>query len=344
MRVAMYYSNSDIRIEELPVPEIGPGEILVKVIASGICGSDVLEWYRKKTAPRVLGHEIGGVVEQVGDGVDNFKKGDRVFVTHHVPCNTCRYCLKGHHTACETLHKTNFDPGGFAEYIRVPRINVDRGTFLLPLEMSFEDSVFIEPLACVVRGERLSGIQPGDTVLVLGSGIAGILHIQMARNLGASRIIATDINPYRMDAARRFGADLVLSGADDVAEKIRAFNGGALADRVILCTGAGSAISQALSCVDRGGTLLFFAVPPPDEDVRMPMGRFWRDEVTVRTSYAAAPADIAVSMELIRSRRINTRDMITHRLPLDEAQRGFELVSKAAESLKVILYPHTMST
>jgi len=344
MRVAMYYSNSDVRLEELPIPRIGPGEILVKVIACGICGSDVLEWYRIKTAPRVLGHEIGGVVEEVGEGVDTFKEGDRVFVSHHVPCNTCRCCLKGHHTACDTLHHTNFDPGGFAEYVRVPALNVDRGTFLLPEEMSFEDSVFVEPLACVVRGQRLSGIQPGDTVLVLGSGIAGILHIQMARIAGAARIIATDIHPFRIDAARRFGADLSLSGQENVAERLRQFNNGALADRVILCTGAKPAISQALSCVERGGTLLFFAVPPPGEDVPMPMGRFWRDEVTVRTSYAAAPSDIAVSIELIRSQRVDTRGMITHRLPLSEAQRGFELVARAADSLKVIIYPHMGSS
>ena len=143
MRVAMYYSNRDVRLEEMPIPTIGPGELMVKVLASGICGSDVMEWYRVKKAPRVLGHEIAGEIVEVGEGVDQYRIGDRVYVSHHVPCNTCHYCLNGYHTVCDTLRTTNFDPGGFAEYIRVPTINVDRGTLILPKESSFEEGGFI---------------------------------------------------------------------------------------------------------------------------------------------------------------------------------------------------------
>jgi L-iditol 2-dehydrogenase len=142
MRVAMYYNNQDVRIEEIPIPEIDPGEILVKVMASGICGSDVMEWYRIKKAPLVLGHEIAGEIAEVGEGVTRYHVGDRVFVSHHIPCNTCYYCLRGYHTACETLHTTNYDPGGFAEYVRIPQLNVDRGVFPLPDELSFEHGVF----------------------------------------------------------------------------------------------------------------------------------------------------------------------------------------------------------
>ncbi len=340
MRVAMYYRNNDVRLGEMPVPEIGLGEILVKVITCGICGSDVLEWYRIKTAPRVLGHEIGGEIVELGADVEGYQVGDRVFVSHHVPCNTCHFCLSGHHTACETLHKTNYDPGGFAEYVRIPEINVDRGIFRLPEELSFEDSVFIEPLACVVRGQRISEIGPGNSVLILGSGIAGILHIQLARILGAGRIIATDVNDYRLRAAERFGADIAIPATSNVPEKVRDVNDGMLADRVILCTGAESAIEQALSSVERGGTVMFFAVPPPGKDVSVPMGRFWRDEISIKTSYAAAPGDIAKAIEIIRTRRVNVRDMITHRLQLAEAQKGFEMVAAAGESLKVVITPH----
>src|SRR3972149_6697016 len=139
MRVAMYYNNRDVRLEEMPVPRIGAGEVLVKVLASGICGSDVLEWYRIKKAPLVLGHEIAGEIWDRGEGVTSYRTGAPVFVSHHVPCNTCHYCLNDHHTACETLHTTNYDPGGFAEFIRVPRINVDRGVFGLPGGASFQE-------------------------------------------------------------------------------------------------------------------------------------------------------------------------------------------------------------
>jgi len=199
MRVAMYYNNQDVRLEEMPKPRIGHGELLVKVLASGICGSDVMEWYRIKKAPRVLGHEIAAEITEVGEGVKKYQVGDRVFVSHHVPCNTCHYCLGGHHTVCDTLRSTNFDPGGFAEYIRIPEINVDRGVFILPEEVSFEDGVFIEPLACVLRGQRLAGFQPGQTVFVMGSGISGLLHIALARFSGAGRVIASDINEYRLE-------------------------------------------------------------------------------------------------------------------------------------------------
>ncbi|MFZ3063206.1 MAG: alcohol dehydrogenase catalytic domain-containing protein, partial [Actinomycetota bacterium] len=263
MRVAMYYNNRDVRLEEMPTPTIGPGELLVRVMASGICGSDVLEWYRIKKAPLVLGHEMTGEIVEVGEGVARYKTGDRVFVSHHVPCNTCHYCLTGHHTACETLHKTNYDPGGFAEYVRVPAINVDRGVLPLPEEVSFEDGTFIEPVACVLRGQRLAQIQPGNSVLVLGSGISGLLHVQLARTLGATRIFAIDINEYRLKAARKFGADVVINAKEDVPARVRQLNENRLADRVIVCTGARPAFAQALQSVDRGGTVLFFAVPEP---------------------------------------------------------------------------------
>src|SRR3989338_5788618 len=189
MRVAKWYNNKDLRVEEMPVPKIGPGELLVRVEASGICGSDVMEWYRLDRAPLILGHKIGGQVAAVGEGVTRYKVGDHVSAAHHVPCNTCHYCLTGNHTVCETLRKTNFDPGGFAEYLRLPAINVDRGVFLLPDEMSYEEATFIEPLACILRGQKRAQMETGKSVLVIGCGIAGLLHIMLAHALGASRVV-----------------------------------------------------------------------------------------------------------------------------------------------------------
>src|SRR2546430_2512113 len=212
MRAAMYYANDDVRIVDLPKPRIGPGEILVRVRSSGICGSDVMEWYRKPKAPLVLGHEIAAEVVEVGAGVDSLKVGDRVSVSHHVPCGTCRYCLAGHETVCDTLRTTNFDPGGFAEFVRVPSINVKHGVFPLPKTVSDDEGVFIEPLACVVRGQRLAGLRPGHTVVVIGSGVAGLLHVKLAKASGAAKGIATDIVEYRKAAARKAGADAVIDG------------------------------------------------------------------------------------------------------------------------------------
>ena len=340
MRAAMYYSNRDIRIEEIPKPEIGPDEFLVKVMACGICGSDVMEWYRIREAPRVLGHEMTGEIVKVGENIEDFRIGDRVFVSHHVPCNTCHYCLSGQHTACETLHTTNFDPGGFAEYVRVPQINVDRGTFPLPEEIAFEDGTFIEPLGCVLRGQRRAQVQLGHTVLVIGSGISGLLHIQLARLLGATRVIATDIIEYRLKAARRFGADAVIHAEEDVPARLRRVNENRLADRVIVSTGALSALIQALQCVDQAGTILYFAPTEPGVDISIPFNQFWSRQITLTTTYAASPADITTAIELIRARRVNVHDMITHRLKLTEVDLGFKLVAEAKESIKVIIAPH----
>lgn len=340
MRVAMYYNNEDVRVEEMEIPAMGPGELLVKVIASGLCGSDVMEWYRIKKAPLVLGHEIAGEIVEVGKEVEQYKVGDRVFVSHHVPCNTCRYCLKGQHTVCHTLHTTNYDPGGFAEVLRVPRINVDRGVFLLPEEMSFEEGTFLEPLGCVVRGLRLARLQPGQTVLVLGSGISGLLQVALARALGAGRIVATDISEYRLSAAQRFGADVVFHAEEDVPSRLRQVNEDRLADLVIICTGAFSAFTQALRSVDHGGTVLFFAPTEPGVDLSVPVNDFWRNQITLMTSYGAGPQDIMMAIQLIRTKRVVVNDMITHRLSLDEIGLGFRLVAEAGESIKVIVEPH----
>lgn len=334
----MYYNNNDVRLEEMPKPKIGPGEVLVKVIASGVCGSDVMEWYRIKKAPRVLGHEISGEIAEVGRGVERYKQGDRVFVSHHVPCNTCRYCLSGNHTVCETLHTTNFDPGGFAEYVRIPQINVDRGTFVLPDELSFDDGVFIEPLACVLRGQRAAGFRPGQSVLVLGSGISGLLHIALARALGAGRIIATDISEYRLERAKEFGAEATIHAKEDVPARVPEINGRP-ADLVIVCTGAFAAFEQALNSVDRGGTVLCFATTKPGVELPVPVNDFWRNSIRLLPSYANSPYDAEVAIELIRAGRVPVRDMVTHRVGLGEAGLGFKLVAQAEESIKVIVEP-----
>jgi L-iditol 2-dehydrogenase len=340
MRVAVYYSNRDVRLEEMPVPQIGPGEVLMRVEASGICGTDLLEWYRLSKAPLVLGHEVAGVIAAVGEGVNRHKAGERICVAHHVPCNTCHYCLGGHHTVCDTLRRTNFDPGGFAEYVRLPRINVEQGIFPLPDGVSFEEATFVEPLACVVRGQRLARLQPGQTVLVIGSGVAGLLHIQLARATGAGCVMATDVIDYRLEAARRFGADAAVRAGDYTPASLREAAGGRLADLVVVCSGATPAIRQALESVERGGTVLFFAPTEPGVSVPVSVNDlFWRNEVTLTSSYGGSPADYAAALELIQAGRINVRDMITHRLGLAETGLGFHLVARARDSLKVIIEP-----
>lgn len=339
MRVAMYYNNRDLRLEEMPIPEIGSDELLLKVKASGICGSDVMEWYRLKKAPLVLGHEVTGEVFKAGKNVKKYKVGDRVFVSHHVPCNTCRYCLNGHQTVCETLHTTNFYPGGFSEYIRVPEINVDRGIFLLPEGISFEDGTFIEPLACVIRGQRMAELRPTESVLILGAGISGLLHLLTAKACGAGRVIITDINEYRLKLAQELGADSVVNAKEDIITHLRQINDGRLADLVVVCTSAITAFQQALKAVGRAGTILCFAPTEPGVNLPVPVNDFWRQSIKIIHSYGASPLDNLTAMELIHSEVIPVNKLITHRLKLKDAGLGFRLVAEAKECIKVIIEP-----
>ena len=205
--------------------------------------------------------------------------------------------------------------------------------------MSSEEGAFIEPLACVIRGQRVAGFQPGQTVLVLGSGISGMLHILLARALGAGRIIATDVSEYRLQKAEEFGADAVIDATEDVPARVRELNDGRPADLVIVCTGAFSAFTQSLDSVDRGGTVLCFATTEPGVDLPVPINDFWRNSITVMPSYANSPYDAAVAIDLIQAGRVGVQRMITHRLGLAEAGLGFKLVADAKESLKVIIEP-----
>ncbi len=341
MRVLMYYSNRDVRLEEMPLPDIGPGEILMRVIASGICGSDVMEWYRRDKVPLVLGHEVAGEVAEAGEGLRNFKPGESVAATHHVPCNTCRYCLQGNHTVCETLLKgTHFYPGGFAEYIRIPAINVDRGLFHIPEGVSFEEASFMEPLACVLRSQKRAGLNPGRTVLVLGNGIAGLLHIGLARIMGAGMIIAADTIPFRMEMAKEMGANLTFEANDELMDSIRGANEGYLADLVILCYEG--FLPLALQAVERGGTVLLFtgasegaAITGTYNDL------FWRTEITLTSSYAGSPTDCASALRLIQSGSLSLKNLITHKVTLEEGQKGFTAVANPLdnECIKVIIEP-----
>jgi L-iditol 2-dehydrogenase len=282
-----------------------------------------MEWYRIKKAPRILGHEIAGDI--VESKSDKYHPGQRVFVSHHVPCFNCKYCRAGNHTACDTLHSGNYDPGGYSEFVRVPQINVDYGVYVLPDHVSYLEGTMIEPLACGVRGLRLINIRPEHTVLILGCGISGILNIQLAKLTGA-RVVATDLHEYRLQKAREFGADEVVHAAQDLNLQ---------ADRVIICTGAYAAVEQAFRGVDKAGIILLFAIP--NRDIALPIPDFWRNELTVTSSYGAAPADLEEALNLVANKTINVQDTITHTMPLTQIQAAFNIVSAAQESLKVVL-------
>jgi L-iditol 2-dehydrogenase len=300
-----------------------------------------MEWYRRDKVPLVLGHEVAGEVVELGEGVDRFKLGDRVAATHHVPCNTCHYCLNGNHTMCETLLKgTHFYPGGFAEYVRIPAINVDRGVFRIPEGVSYEGASFMEPLACVLRGQKKARLRPGQSVLVVGSGISGLLHVALARALGAGLVVAADTIPFRLKKAEEIGAHLAIKADKEMIPSFRRANNGRLADLVIICFDG--FIPLAINAVERGGTVLLFAgaaegatLPATINDL------FWRTEITLTSSYGGAPYDCETALRLIESGSVPVEKTVTHRLGMEEATQGFQTVCTPMdhECIKVLVEP-----
>ncbi|MCX5849503.1 MAG: zinc-binding dehydrogenase [Deltaproteobacteria bacterium] len=336
MKVAYWYNNKDIRIKEIPTPKPKHKEMLVKVISCGICGSDIVEWYRLPRAPLVQGHEIGAEVVAVGKSVKKYKPGDRVFIAPKVPCMKCYYCTNGHHPQCSEVKERL--PGGFAEYILVPEILVNNGTYLLPENITFDQSTFIEPLACVVRAQRLAGVKKGQSVLIIGCGMSGLLNVKLVWTKGC-KIIAADINKTKLEFASRMGANVIINAADNMSERLIAETG-KKADVVFLCASADSAVEQAWKCVDKGGVIVLFSVPGPDKKVVVPVNDFWMKEITILTSYYCGPPDIMEAMKLIEWRNIVVDDLITHRLALTDIVKGFQLVTDGRKSIKVIIKPN----
>jgi L-iditol 2-dehydrogenase len=337
MRVARYYGPDDVRVEEAPRPEIGPGELLVRVGACGICGSDTMDWYLRQKMrdgrPLVLGHEPAGEVVAAGAGAP-FAPGTRVFVHHHVPCGACRFCRRGHETLCQTFHATNIDPGGFAEYIRVPAPNASRDVLALPPALSFAAATVIEPLACCVRALGRVALHPGDVAAVVGSGAMGLLFVQLLRLRGAGRIVVSEPVPFRREMARRLGADEAVAPAE--AGEVLGPGG---ADAVIVCAGSGAATEQGLTLAGPGATVLLFAPPPPGVMVAIEPYRLFFGEQTVVSSYSAGPADTREALRLLATGQVQAEALITHQFELARAGEALRLAREAGASLKVLVLP-----
>jgi L-iditol 2-dehydrogenase len=339
VKVARYYDRQDIRLEEIPTPQAGPGEILVEVKACGLCGSDLMEWYVREKAPTVLGHEPTGVVAQVGKGVTEFGPGDRVFVHHHVPCFTCHYCLRGYYTLCKTFKSTHLDPGGFAEYVRVPALNVARDVLKLPAGMPFDEGTMIEPVATCIRGIARANVQTGDTVVVVGAGVTGLIHLQLASLFGAAKVVVTDFSDYRLQVARQLGADLTVNARQDIVDAIQAANEGKKADVVIVTAGSIKAMQQGIELANGGATVLLFAPSSPQEMLPISPYQLLFSEITLVSSYSCAPAETRQALRLIHGGRIRVKELITHHFDLAGVEAAIHLAAEAGESLKIVITP-----
>ncbi len=337
MRAVEYHANDDVRVVDLPIPEIGPGELLLQLGACGICASDVMEWYMKPRAPLYPGHEPVGTIVALGAGVQQFAVGQRVFVHHHVPCMVCHFCQRGAFSQCATFRATRLYPGGLAEYIRVPALNVERDVLPLPDDLSFESATLIEPLACCLRGIERAGLRAGDTVCVLGAGSNGVLLAQLARQRGATRIMIVDPIEYRRRHALTLGVDVALDLSADLFDHVLACNQGRKPDIVIVTPSHIAAMQQGLTLVNPGGTVLLFAPPAPTESLPVAANAFFFQEITLRSSYSAGPYETRLALEVLQTGRIRAESVITHRFGLSASPQAFNLVAHPGEALKVVI-------
>jgi len=338
MKVAVYYSLDDVRIEEMPTPEIRPEEILVEMRACGICGSDLMDWYLENRAPLVLGHEPAGIVVKTGDKVKNFKLGDRVFVHHHVACLACHYCLRGDYTMCKKFKQTHIHPGGLAEYFKVPAPNLQIDTLKIPDKVSFGEATLIEPVACCLRALKKCNVQDGDTVVIIGTGSSGLIHTMFSRSLGASQIIVSDLVDYRLEAARRFGADLAINPrSESLVKKVAKVTNGMGADVVVVTAPSVKAFSEGMDVCRKGGTVCLFAPTPPNEYMRVSPHRWFFSEIKIIPSYSTSHIETRAALEFMISGRIKTKELITHRFPMDHIGEAFKTAAKSKECLKVIV-------
>lgn len=334
----MYYGLDDVRTQDIPKPKIGRDEILVEMKACGVCGSDLMEWYLKKRAPLVLGHEPAGVITEVGNEAQGFVEGDRIFAHHHVACLTCHYCRRGDYTMCEKFSKTHLEPGGFAEYFKVPSDNLQIDTLKIPTGVSSEEATLIEPIACGLRAIRKCAIQQGDTIVIIGAGPAGVINTALARLSGASQIIVSDVIDYRLMTARRFGADNTVNVQnEDLADSVKELSEDRGADVVVVTAPNAKAYSSAFEVCRKGGTVCVFAPTSPEQTIPMSPHRLFSQEIKVVPSYSTSHLETRMALELISSGRIDAEALITHRFPLSRAAEAFQTAAKSKECLKVVI-------
>ena len=321
MRVAYTRSLDDTTIEERPDPTAGPGEVVCRVLACATCGSDVQDWYVERKLPAVLGHEPAGEVMEVGAGVSGVRVGDRVAIHHHAPCGACGRCRAGHETLCERFRSTALDPGGFAEYVRIERDLV--GELLLLGDLDPVLATFTEPLGCALRAQDRTRLTPGDTLLVVGAGASGLLHVAAARARGVDDVLVAEPDAGRRERAVAWGASP---------------HDGEPADVAIVCTPRADAILSAADALGPGGRLCLYAPPGPGSPLGIDGNAIFMRELEVSSSWSAGPGDMRVALGLLDSGDVSPLEMVQLRVPLEETGRALR-AQKSGEALKAVVLP-----
>jgi L-iditol 2-dehydrogenase len=336
MRQAVIVGPDRFEVVAAPVPRLdAPDEILVRTATCGICSGDLMPWYLARKIGTVLGHEVVGWVEQVGPAVGHVRRGDLVFMHHHAPCGDCPECARGAFVHCSTWRASRLDPGGMAEWVRVPAVNAAKDSFAVN-ELSPEQAVFIEPLGCSLKafrrlGRRLDLDQPSSTGAVVGCGVMGLLNLAVARALGVGEMHAVEPDEDRRKMALNFGATEALT-PEEAARRLRH-----AVDFVVIGPGDPDVIRQALAYVRPGGTALLFAPTPTGVRTPLDLGDLYFREVSLVPSYSCGPDDTRQAYEFLRQGRVRTDGLVTHRFRLEELQRAYDTARRGGAALKVLV-------
>ena len=341
MKAVVVKNKSNIEIKNIEKPPVGPGDMLVKMRACGICGSDVEKVFGKYGQPSMrLGHEPAGIITQVGSEISNFSVGDRVFTHHHVACysDDCHECSHGNETMCKRYYESNLEPCGLADEYVVPEWNVKHGGVLnIPANMSFEEAAMIEPLACCIRAWNKFKHQKNDSVAILGVGPTGIMHVLLAKLYGLGKVFCLDLNDFRLDFAKKFETVTIHSGNTNAMEQIKSETANQGVDVVIVSTSSLNALKDAVNFVRKGGTIVMFGVPSKGANVDLNMSEIYSKGITIVNSYAASDVDTIHALDLISNKQINVSQLITHKYNLQECQQAFVHAKSGDNAMKIII-------
>ncbi len=345
MKAYLYYGPGDFRLEEVPTPKVGRGEVLVRVVACAVCGTDLRIYrsgHRKVTPPHIIGHEVAGVVEEVGEGVEEYRKGERVLLVTEVGCNKCRWCIEGRKNLCPDMRAFGYYyPGGFAEYLKIPSEAVEQSN-LIPFSesLTFEEASLVEPLSCCVNGQDYLDIGIGEDVVIIGVGPIGLLHLKLARSKGAGRIILVDISSERLKLAEKFSPDHIIDASqEDPREKVKEITGGKGADVVIVACSSPQAQGEALGMVGVRGRVSFFGGLPRDKSrVTLDTNIIHYQEVSVFGAYSSSHQHYHRALRMVEEGRIQLKDIITHTYPLEGLKDAFKTLGEG-KAIKAVIKP-----